>query len=268
MAPVKGSDGRVTQLAVEAYGVRFLLIASDRDLLARMAALAPPGATPCSRAHAARFALLRDGAVGYRIISPAGDESTSVDLELALGILDTAIESYLATNAGGFVFVHAGAVAHRGRAIVIPGPSFSGKTTLVRALVEAGAVYYSDEYAALDERGLVHAYARPLAIRGRDLIAVGHPVGTLGGSAGETPVPVGVIARAQYRPGAQWQPQRQSAARAVLVLLENALPARGGHQQMLTAVRHAAAHAEVLEGERGDATATAAELMTAAETAS
>ena len=48
---------------------------------------------------------------------------------------------------------------------MIPGSSFSGKTTLVRALVDAGAVYYSDEFAALDETGRVFRYAKWLSVR-------------------------------------------------------------------------------------------------------
>ncbi len=31
----------------------------------------------------------------------------------------------------------------------------TGKTTLVKAMVEAGATYYSDEFAVLDKEGLV-----------------------------------------------------------------------------------------------------------------
>ena len=50
-------------------------------------------------------------------------------------------------------------------AIVMPGASFAGKTTMVRAWLEAGATYYSDEFAVLDRTGRVHPFARPLAIR-------------------------------------------------------------------------------------------------------
>ena len=75
--------------------------------------------------------------------------------EYALTMLESQIQGHIALDATEFVFIHAGVVADGGRAIVIPGLSFSGKTTLVRALVEAGAVYYSDEFAALDENGRV-----------------------------------------------------------------------------------------------------------------
>ena len=50
----------------------------------------------------------------------------------------------------------AGVVGWENRAIVMPGASFAGKTTLVRAWLEAGATYYSDEFAVLDRAGRVH----------------------------------------------------------------------------------------------------------------
>ena len=72
---------------------------------------------------------------------------------------------YVAEEARRGVFVHAGVVGWKGRALVLPGKSGAGKTTLVAELIRAGATYYSDEYAVLDERGRVHPYARPLAVR-------------------------------------------------------------------------------------------------------
>ena len=63
------------------------------------------------------------------------------------------------------VFVHAGVVGWKNRAILIPGKSFAGKTSLVAELVKAGATYYSDEFAVLDSQGLVHPYHKPLSLR-------------------------------------------------------------------------------------------------------
>ena len=65
------------------------------------------------------------------------------------------IELLVAAALPDRVAVHAGVVAFAGRAVVIPGPSHSGKSTLVQALVEAGATYLSDEFALLDEAGRV-----------------------------------------------------------------------------------------------------------------
>ena len=59
----------------------------------------------------------------------------------ALDVLETTIRVDLAMSATTWTFVHAGAVAWKGRAIVIPGPSGHGKSRLVEALVRAGATY-------------------------------------------------------------------------------------------------------------------------------
>jgi len=62
------------------------------------------------------------------------------------GVLD-AFESHVQLTVAEYaprcVFVHAGVVGWKDRAIVIPGLSHSGKTTLVDQLIRAGATYYS-----------------------------------------------------------------------------------------------------------------------------
>ena len=73
--------------------------------------------------------------------------------EFALGMLDAQIRAQVALMAPEHIFVHAGVVAYDGGAIVLPVFSFAGKTTLVRALVQAGADYLSDEFAVFDRAG-------------------------------------------------------------------------------------------------------------------
>src|SRR5919205_641777 len=109
-----------------------------------------------------------------------------------------------------------------GVAIVIPGASFSGKTTLVAELVRRGATYYSDEYAVIDRHGYVHPFAKPLSLRGDGERAPEE----LGGTRGRRPLPVRAIVEAPYREGARWRPRERSTAHGALVLLSNALPAR------------------------------------------
>ena len=74
-----------------------------------------------------------------------------LELEFALMLLDSQLRLHLGVKAPDTVFIHAGAVAYRGRTIVMPGKSFAGKTMLVAALVDSGATYYSDEFAVIDE---------------------------------------------------------------------------------------------------------------------
>src|SRR6266536_3494305 len=77
----------------------------------------------------------------------------SKTLDEALDVFESNLQLTVAEHARHRVFVHAGVVGWQGNAILIPGLSHSGKTTLVDQLVRAGATYYSDEYAVLDESG-------------------------------------------------------------------------------------------------------------------
>jgi hypothetical protein len=149
--------------------------------------------------------------------------------------------------------VHAGAVGLGRRALVLPGPSFSGKTTLVAALVKAGATYYSDEFAVLGADGVVHPYPKPLSIRLDGRNQVDHPVASFGGAVGREPLPIGLIAIAQYGPDAEWEPERLTGGEAVLAVLANAVPAQERPEQSLATITKAVRGAAVLQGVRGDA---------------
>lgn len=63
------------------------------------------------------------------------------------------------------LLVHAGAASYHGRALVLPAPMESGKTTLVAGLVRHGFDYLSDEAAAIDPHDLrLVAFPRALSI--------------------------------------------------------------------------------------------------------
>jgi hypothetical protein len=144
----------------------------------------------------------------------------------------------------------------------MPGRTFAGKTTLVRSLVEAGAVYYSDEFAVLDETGRVHPYARPLSYRPPDGgPSVDYRVDETGGAVGDQPLPVGLVIFAKYRPGAEFDPQPLSPGAGALTLLEHAVPAQNRPDQTIRHISRAVAGATVLHGERGEADEVAPRLL-------
>src|SRR3954453_4019260 len=266
--PRSTADAGPPTLVIEAYGARLALSAPEQDVLDRIVADLPAGWTRASPRVAAtdvewRFAVMHDDAGGYQVRDGNGAETDcGSDLELAVGLLRLQLRRFVGYHALDLVFVHAGAVTHNGRAIVIPGHSFSGKSTLVAELVRAGAVYYSDEYAVFDKAGLLLPYREPLALRSPS----GAPSATLtaqdlGGTSGEEPAPVGLVAVTTYRPGASWKPRPMSPAQGVLSLLEHAVPIRERPELTLTVLRLALAQAEVLEGERGESEATARSLL-------
>jgi hypothetical protein len=253
------SETEPAELGFEAYGVRGSLTVQPPDLLGRARALLPPGWTPCPPASAgSRFAFEQvDRAYAVRVDDVS--QTVTADADVALGVLDAQIRAYVALHSPDRIFVHAGVVGHGDGAILIPGPSFSGKTSLVDALIRAGATYYSDEFAVLDERGLVHPYPKPLSIRGEGRVSAEVPAPA--DSVGREPLPIALVAITNYRPGERWQPQPISQAAGALTLLSHTVPARDRPAQALAAVRHATASAVVLEGDRGDAGETAAALL-------
>ena len=137
----------------------------------------------------------------------------------------------VAERAPDHLFVHAGVVGWENRAIVMPGTSFAGKTTLVQAWLEAGATYYSDEFAVLDRAGRVHPFARPLSIRDGsaavDSLRVAGPP-PLGAEIGTTPLPIGLVL-SQPPTGLVLarRPRRLTPAPALLALMRHTVAARG-----------------------------------------
>lgn len=246
----QGSDRH--ELAFEAYGVRAVLFANRPELAERLRGLIPPGWQPCPMSEADRSFGLTVGESGACTVSIDEIEmGHNLELDLALMLLDAQLRLYLGTKAPDMVFVH-GAVTHNGTAIVMPGQSFAGKTTLVAALMRAGATYYSDEFAVIDKRGLVRPYAKSLTVRS-DTGSQNHTVESLGGKAGSEPVPLGAIVVTSYRPDAEWRPRRLSAGEAAMALLANAVPARERPAEVMRALSRAAADAIAVESERGEA---------------
>jgi hypothetical protein len=250
-------------VAVEAFGVT-VAVAADPQHFAAVSDFLPPGARPARHPpERGRFALVKDEDDGLlNVVCDEKPVAGPFDLRLALGILDAELRMYIALHAPNHVFVHAGVVGVGERAIVLPGRSFAGKTTLVAALVRAGAEYWSDEYAVVDADGLVHPYPKPLSVRiGDTRETEERSVESLGGRAGDRPLPVALIAFTSYRPGTTFAPRSCTTGEGAVKLLEHSVAARSRPEQVLAAVRRAATDAVILEGDRGDADETAGALL-------
>jgi len=254
-----------------AFGLSIGIRVSDRSVLEQIYALLPPGWRPATQPTVRRLYSVivggptgREGVRRFNILYSAGVRLVRThDFDEVLRNLELDLEVYIGDHARRRTFVHAGVVGWNGQAIVIPGRSFSGKSSLVKALVKAGADYYSDEFAVLDERGRVHPYPIPLAMRpARDGDrAVKYRVEELGGVAGTRPLPVGLVLVTRYVGGARFRPRPLSAGRAVLELLTHTLPARRRPERVLDALTQAVAQASVLRGPRGEADETARQIL-------
>lgn len=151
------------------------------------------------------------------------------------------------------VFVHSGSVGVDGKAILIPGFSFSGKSTLTSELVKNGAVYYSDEYAVIDEDGLIHPFPRDLMLRNETVTVVKElTAGDLGGTIGVEPIPVGLILFTKYQENADWQPRRLTVGEAIMELIPHTLSVRRSPGFAMRLLEKITQNALLLAGPRGE----------------
>ena len=258
----------MAHIYLNSYGVRLDVEVHDAALQAAVDLILPPGWQPSDEFPEDGHFTLGGSADGAYSVSVDGSPiGTGLAADVAVHVLDAQLRVRIAALATSHIFVHAGVVALGKRALLLPGPSFCGKSTLVAALVAEGATYYSDEFAVLDDTGAVHPYPRPLSLRPEGESYGGYTeVNTLGGKAGTGPARPTVIAVTAYAPGEHWSPQLRKPGFGALSLLTNTVPANERPEASLQAVSRAAAGTLVLKGDRGDARETAALLMAALET--
>lgn len=258
-------------MSVVAYGVRVGIRATSEDLLEEALRILPPGWKPAARPHVSwlyslisRASRRIPGRSYYQVYSGPLLLMKGRDRDEVLEAMDADLQSYLSKTTPWRVFVHAGAVGWKGKAIVLPGRAGAGKTTLTAALVRAGATLYSDEYAIFDRQGRLHPYPRPLRMKGEGTGEV-HILSpeALGAVRGERPIPLGLVLATRYRPGAAWRPRELSPGQAVMELLAHAVTARVRPEVVLPALRRALEDAAALKGPRGEAEEIAPAILDA-----
>jgi hypothetical protein len=219
----------------------------------------PPGSPRASREL---FLRVREEGTGFVVDDGASPPTTARDVRDLLYFLQRLMDSEV-TRLADYTPIHAGVVEVDGRAVLLPGGSGTGKTTLVAALVARGARYLSDEYALIDDRGWVHAYPRPLppSVAGRSSST---PEGGRGRLAARQvgARQVGYILSLRFVEGGELDWRRVAASEAALVLLRNTPRLLGGSDAPTARILRAVAHARAFEGSRGEA-ATAAPVILA-----
>jgi hypothetical protein len=252
------------------WGVHYRLVAENDALLDLMRQHVPFGSVQCtSLPPDARKFSLRNARPesGFQVMADGellADEET---LSPALAQLNNHLMIHVAECAPQYVFIHAGVVAWQGRALLLPGVSHAGKSTLVAELVRGGATYYSDEFALIDCAGRVHPFARDLRMRlpGRPEQA---PVSMaqLNGRAGIKSLPVSLVVFAEFAEHARWAPEPVSAGRAVLELLLHSTPVQRTPARVLGTLSAMMRHATAWRSQRGEAAIVARSLLAALAT--
>jgi hypothetical protein len=142
------------------------------------------------------------------------------------------------SRAADLVFVQAGVVCFDRVALLLPGVAGSGTSTLVRQLVDLGAVFYSDEYAVLEATGRVLPYP-----------------GETKGAARR----VGFVLECRY--SGAWDMNEGDPAQAWRTLLRFAVPGSAEPARVRATLRAGCEGAKSWQGTRGDAAEAAPRIL-------
>lgn len=152
-------------------------------------------------------------------------------------------------------FLHAGAVEIDESAVVFPGRSRWGKSTLVASLVAQGCGYLSDEYAVISPEGCVFPLSKPIRLRtgnGEVVYDVDHGAASAPGG-----FPCAAVVLTKFEEGAAWEPEQVTSGQAALETLPSALQGRDEPEQVLHAIAALVANASCYRGLRGSGEPTA-----------
>lgn len=176
--------------------------------------------------------------------------------------LNGAFRSHIAAYSRNWVFIHAGVVEWKGRALIFPGHSHKGKTTLVSELIRLGAGYMSDEYAVIDQSGLIYPFERDLGVRPA---AQEGPIPTdpaaFGGQRRHDPVEPGMVLFTGFVENGKWDPTPITVGRAILEAVPEVIPMSFNTEFVLKVLNTTFKRAILVRSDRGEARDTAPKVL-------
>jgi len=257
-----GGIGGCFQISFQSFGVKIGVQTDSGDLLfeveGELDKINPGGFEIIDDSQAEHLYEIRQRK--NKIIEITKNEELLWSLaENWLPFLQSQIRLTIAEYAESRVFLHAGAVGWKEQAIILPARSFSGKSTLVAELVKKGALYYSDDFAILDQNGLVHPFHRQISLRGYEdkFKQVDFSVEALGGKAGSKPIPVGLVLITNYKDGNKnkktWKPEILSEGRGIMEIISHTIPIRYNPKFALNVLNKVSRRAIICKSQRGEA---------------
>jgi len=228
----------------------------------------PRTSGPCPKADLC-FSITRQAVPGHcevrlndRVIA------ASEALPYLLNVIQQAVDNHMIHHLDRKAVVHAGCVAYRGRAIVLPGSSGAGKSRIVQELLRQGADYCSDEYAIVDALGNIHPYPRALMIRKEGDEQYPMLATEMNATVRSQPAPVGLFLFLRYDANAKsLDIAPLDRSEALIRLLQNSPQVLAETPEVLELLKAGVSRGHCYAGVRGDAAEAAAAILRMAETA-
>ena len=260
-------DGWVARGRYVAFGVSWEVRADDVSAYHLLLDRLPPVASPTSSKNMMRSYAFRtlpskssESEVSYLLTAdgrPLVRSSEPTDIAEAF---EDDLKWFVAERSPRKVFLNAGVVGWRDRAILIPGGPHSGKSTLVRALVGCGATYFSDEYAVL-EGNMVQPFPARLPNWSSPGTSLSYWLDEFNSARTPAPVPVGLVLFAPHQAGAVFKPRLLSRGKSLLGMFKHAVAAQRHPERVLKTLETVTRRCNALDGARGDAHAAATYLL-------
>jgi len=179
-------------------------------------------------------------------------------------VLRTLVRVTVAGNSREKLFIHAGAVSWKGKGLILPAHSNSGKTSLVIELCKLGAHYFSDEYAVLDSDGLLFPFPKHLSVRGEGgrFDQQDFDVSELGCVIANEPVPIQMVLFSQFsETQVEWSPKELSPGEGLLRLIPHIISIPIDPSYGLKMCGTAVQGVPLFEAPRGEAAAFAPQVL-------
>jgi hypothetical protein len=196
---------------------------------------------------------------GLRVLAEGREVGVAASVEEAVAPLTSWLDGRFAARTSHLV-VHAGAAALGDAAVLVPGRSHAGKSTLTRALLQRGFRYYSDEYALIDDAGRLCPYPRALMLRDNRPTARPLLASECGGLPPGGPVRVALVLALSFAPERGWAVERIPQGAMLIELLRNTPQAMAERQDLVAGFARALAGAACYLGTRGEAEEAAARI--------
>ncbi len=244
----------------ESFGVQFGVELPESLPPDRLVLHLPPGTVETPRhAVSPMFQMVEtpepeqnDHNYGWSVFSQGENLSWGPTDIHAFEQLESALQLHVAEFSEQWAFVHAGVVCWNDWTIVIPGTSFSGKSTLVHAFVDAGATYYSDEYAPIGPSGCIAPYRRPISLRDGPFGDARRVASHIPNQEVGTAPSRSILLKTSFQQDGHWQPVEMTHSEIVIALIENSVSIRRRPGPVLSAFSEFVKHTKGFKTPRSE----------------
>lgn len=260
----------VYKTLLRSYGVEVIVESDNEKIFEHVKSIAKVALVgrvsfeePDGKSDRPKYSFLTDdnGQVRFAIADVSSGDFKENDIGFDR-YLNGAFRSHIAANAKNWVFIHAGVVEWKGKALIFPGHSHKGKTTLVSELIRLGAGYMSDEYAVIDQDGLIYPFERDLGVRpGSQEAPVPTDPAEFGGKRRLDPVEPGMVLFTGFVENGVWNPAPITVGQAMLAAVPEVIPMSFNTEFVLKVLNTTFKRAILVRSDRGDARDTAPKIL-------